>query len=203
MPAETPSPRPAEPKTPTPAGIPKPSAVDNDAVPDIGSKVARQVADVREIGRRVIHIDVFDVIDGRSGRNAVNVGRHIVGHDPGPLRAVGNEPNAIADRVVSSTDENNVVGRVYGVHHVGAFDGLELRFAIVGGGELCILAVDRRCLRYLRGNYRVLSLRRAWNADQNIALSVIWRNALEILGQRRGTYKLPWTVKLWGTEPAA
>lgn len=109
METKAPGPRPTQIISAVPVWIVEPSPIYHDSVPNEGTKVAGCVPDINPIRRRVININVLDLIYRNCGRNRVDFRRHIITNAPGPAWTLGHKPDAVAHGVIFSACLDDVI----------------------------------------------------------------------------------------------
>src|SRR5206468_4299915 len=119
---ETPGPWSAEIVVPDPTRIWPAGTEHHDAIREEGAQVAGRVADVHDIRRRIVNVDVPHVIEGRARGNGIDHGRNGIRDDPRAGWSVRREPDGLAHRVIPPARKDHVGVRVDGILHRGGLD---------------------------------------------------------------------------------
>jgi hypothetical protein len=149
----------------------------------IGTLIPRGVPDIHDLRGRVVDPNIFYVVNRTFGWNGVDLGWNGVGHNPRTCRAVGDKPDSLVNRIVSTVDLNNLGFGVDRVVHAGVFNRLELGVAVVRDRELGLIPFYSRGLGDLSLKHRLLGLCRSGNESQDMAFGWTGRNPFEVLGQ--------------------
>ncbi len=167
-------------------------AVHDDAVVVIRPNVSRQVTAVDDLWRITVDVDEAHGIDRARRRDAIDFHRHARAELPGAGRLRAEVPRAVVAAVVHAVGQDHRAGRVDRVLEVGAFDGLEIRCAVVLDGRLFeLIAVHRRGLRDFAVGGRIRRLLGAGHERQRVRLGAIRRNAGKIRRQLIGRDERP------------
>ncbi len=98
---------------------------------------------------------------------------------------------------------DNLVCRVDSISHQGAFDGHELRVAIINDSDVGVVNVDAGFVRNGREDNRVLCLRGSGNGSQNISHWTVAGDFCEFTGQLCRGRRPTIGVEVSGGEPSA
>jgi hypothetical protein len=105
------------------------------------------VADDDRSGCDAIDLNIGAVVGGASGGNCVDDAGHLCAYDPRSSRCRGDKPYALVTTVILPVHADNLVCRVDSISHQGAFDGHELRVAIINDSDLGVVNVDAGFVR--------------------------------------------------------
>ncbi len=170
-----------------------------------GAEIARRVADVHVLRRRLVDLHVGDVIDRRRRRDRVDHRRHRRRDAPRPRDLRGREPYAGDDRVVRiGRHLDHRLRRVRDVREWRPLDRRVLRRTVeIRRERRAILERHRRRLRNRIGDHRLLRLRRPSDGRKHRARERMRRNAREVGRQRIAGDERPRTGDPRRAEPAA
>ena len=106
-------------------------AIDHRAANNIGSGVARRIADIHHLRRRLVHPHIGHVVHGAAGRDLVNLRRHRSGSLIAAVRLAGLIPDRPIHGIVLILDLDHRQGGIDGVLQGSAFNGAEFGRAVV------------------------------------------------------------------------
>ncbi|KFC66591.1 hypothetical protein FG93_04522 [Bosea sp. LC85] len=142
-------------------------------------------------------------MQGRTRRNGVDRCRNFGRDCPGAGGAARDEPDAVLDRIIGTAGLDHRYGGVGDIFEAGAFDRFQFGFAVIANTHLRLLAVDRRGLRDLIVDQRVLRLYRAAHRGEYGAFRVAVGDLGEIRRELVARDEAPGAVgERFGAEPA-
>ena len=204
--AEAPGHRRTVPDAADPGAVAPSGAVHHDVVArDIRTHIARRIADVDHIRRRVIDAYIRHVVQRRTARNRVHHGRHAGCRAPWTERRRGDEPHAVVERIERAlADPDHRDRRIDGLLQRRAVDRLKRRIAVVGHAQAGGAAGYGRNLRNGILDRRFACLRRAGHRCADAFGGVCRRDAREVSRQAGRRNVLPRIrAQISRPEPAA
>ena len=138
--------------------------IHDDAPVDVGTRVARRVADIDYFGGGVVDVDILDIIHWAFRRNRLHFFRNLVRNGPGSFGIAGHEPHGLLTTVVGPVDHEDGLVAVLGVIDLCVPALRKLRVAIVLDLNRGTIPVDRGRLRNRILKHGLSGLPRAGNA---------------------------------------
>jgi hypothetical protein len=169
---------------------------------DKGVQVAGSIALIYILGRDIVYINVFDIVQRRIRRDPVHFSGSFGSHRPGAGRAGALEPDAIIHRIIDPVIEHHRGRGVRGILHIRSLEGSEFRIAVIvhiGGSRT---AVDLGRLGDLCVHHCFPGCRGAGDTGQDIILGRAFGNPGEISGESVGSKKVPASAQRRRAVPA-
>src|SRR6185312_11809611 len=167
---ESPCPGPGIIEAAVPRIVIKTRSIDDRRSIDKGVQISGGITHIDIIGRHVIDIYIFGVVQRRGRRDPVYFVRTFGRYNPRTVRTRGLEPDPIVDNIIHPVIFYDRRARIGSILHIGALQRRKLRIAIIGyrgGGRV---AIHLRGLRYLRIHDRLPCRIGAGDAGQHIIL---------------------------------
>jgi hypothetical protein len=122
------------------------SIYDNPSV-NITMVVTGQVSYVYHFRSRLVDVGIFHIIYRGFRRQLIHLVRSLDTHFPRTGRLVRCKPDSIINTVINIVNDQHGFVRIYGIGHIGAFDLLKLRVAVIKYLYLGFLPVNGSRLR--------------------------------------------------------
>jgi hypothetical protein len=152
----------------------------DDAVGHINTRVSRCVSIDDRGRRRLVDINVSDVMGRRACRDLVDVSRDAIRHVPWAIRSRAHKPNGLVADVIFLADQKHVAPGVHSSRDGCSRDLLELRITLIVDRHRDFASNHFSPLRNLRQTNGLVGFWSAGDRHPNMRPGMIGRNVCKV-----------------------